>query len=187
MTPISIVRKIIPFLLMAIVIIGLAQPTTLAATEFMDAVMAGDAKKVAELIEQGADVNEKNEAGYSALQKAFENGYNDVVKLLLDANAVQGGITELMWAAGYGKTAVVKQLLDAKVNVNETDDIGYTALMLAIDTGHTEVVKLLLAAKADVNAKDKNGWTPLMSAADEGRTDVVKLLARRQVRCQCQE
>ena len=43
----------------------------------------GDVEQVALLLEDGIDPNQTDEEGYSALQAAAENGYLDVVKLLV--------------------------------------------------------------------------------------------------------
>jgi hypothetical protein len=65
-------------------------------------------------------------------------------------------------AARKGDAAVVKQLLDAGVDVNTKYRYGATVLSFACDRGHLDVVKLLLDRGADVNVKDTfYGATPL--------------------------
>ena len=45
-------------------------------------VINGDVEKVKELIKDGADVDAKNEAGFSALYLAFKHGHPRVAKCL---------------------------------------------------------------------------------------------------------
>jgi ankyrin repeat protein len=83
------------------------------------------------------------------LQKASEKGYEEIVKLLLDAG----------------------------VDVKSQDRSGRSALHLAASGGHTEIVKLLLNGKADVVMEDKFGNTPLQLALGESHDEVAELLA----------
>jgi ankyrin repeat protein len=72
------------------------------------------------LIEGGADLDERDNEGNTALIIAASSGYTDVVEVLLDAGA--------------------------GVNVKSRD--GKTALMLAEENGNDEIVRLLRAAGA---------------------------------------
>ncbi len=85
--------------------------------------------------------------------------------------------SELMTAAGNGKTAEVKALLDQGANVNARDSLGFTALMFAAKSGNTSTVKLLLENGADVNAKSRMlGYTALINAAAFGDEEMVRVL-----------
>ena len=84
-------------------------------------------------------------------------------------------ISWLYTAAKGGYTETVKQLLEAKAEVDQANN-GVTSLYMAAQNGHSETVKLLLKAKADVNLADNNGVTTLCSAALEGHIEIVKLL-----------
>ena len=75
------------------------------------------------LISKGADVDEKNNRGETAL----------------------------MWASGKGHRECVDLLLSKGANVNEKDNDGTTALMVASVNGHRECVDLLLSKGANVN------------------------------------
>ncbi|WP_028372926.1 ankyrin repeat domain-containing protein [Legionella lansingensis] len=138
--------------------------------------------------------------GATALFLAAQDGYTDVVKLLLtydkhvkaikrwltydqiDVNAVctTDGATALFVAAQNGHAEVVKLLLaHAQTNVNaaRTTD-GSTALYMAAQNGHADVVKLLLAhSKTDVNATCiDNGATALHIAVQEDHAEIVNCL-----------
>jgi len=75
-----------------------------------------------------------------------------------------------------GNIEAVKQHLDAGVDVNAKDNIGFTPLHYAAQSGRKEIVELLIAKGADVNAKNGIGWTPLLFAATWGHKEVAELL-----------
>ena len=112
------------------------------------------------LIDFGADLNIKNNEGWTALMFVCCNS---------DSN-----FTENM----------LKMLLDSKVDINIQNTRGNTALMIAsrVSCMHpTEnTVKMLLAVKAEVNIKNDEGWTALMSASSYVNTqsteNVIRLL-----------
>jgi ankyrin repeat protein len=115
----------------------------------IEAAQAGDTAKVKKLLEQGADVNAKDEYGGTAL----------------------------MWAAGKGHTEMVNALIDAGADVNAKMKGGWTALMFAAEEGYTGIVEILIGKGADVNVKGTfTGLTALMLAAEEGHTEIVDLL-----------
>ncbi len=101
------------------------------------------------LLDNGADINAKNNYGWTALIWASRNGHKDIVKLLLDNNAdinVQhnNGFKALIWASVNGYEDIVKLLLDNSANINAKDKNGYTALIWASVNGHKDMVQLLL-------------------------------------------
>jgi ankyrin repeat protein len=86
-----------------------------------------------------------------------------------------GGSTPLMYAALYGDTASMRQLLDKGANPNLPNAAGATALMWAVDD--EEKTRLLLQAGADPSARSGEGRTALIIAAGRfGSSPVVKLL-----------
>lgn len=107
---------------------------------------------------------------------ADSSDFDDNVRdLTLETN----GLTPLKIAAEQGYTNIVKLLLDynAYVNSAATGTNGLTALQAAAGGGHTEIVNLLLAHNADVNAKSSiNGWTALQGAVEYGNSDLVEIL-----------
>ena len=71
-------------------------------------------------------------------------------------------IHEATWT---GNIQLVKQHIDADVDVNAKNQKGETPLHIAAVFCHEEMVELLIANGADVHAGDEIGWTPLHHAA----------------------
>ena len=113
------------------------------------AVTEGHSDVVQVLIDAGADIDTKNEDGYSPLHVASRSGALEVVKML-----VRGG-----------------------AGVNVTDDDGRTCLILAAPNGHTETVRYLVGLpEVDVNHLDMNDCTALDYTEYSGRTEVAQVL-----------
>jgi len=68
--------------------------------------------------------------------------------------------TPLHFAASQGYENIVKALLDKSANPNAKDILGNTPLHLAACTGHVPVVTLLLRAGTDLKSVDQYGRTP---------------------------
>ena len=115
---------------------------------------------------------------------AAQDGYVDVVRLLLDRGAevngkTIGGWTPIHYAAWYGHVDVATLLLGRGAEVNVKDNAGLTPIHYAAWYAHADVVRLLLDRGAEVNVKGNDGWTPLHDAAQDGYVDVVRLLLDR--------
>jgi ankyrin repeat protein len=89
-----------------------------------------------------------------------------------------GGSTPLMYAALYGTTESLRELLTLGADPNDANNESATALMWAVDS--VDKVRLLLDSGARVDARADDGRTPLLIAAGRrGSTDVVKALLDR--------
>ena len=91
----------------------------------INAAKMNDIVKVRECIDNGADVNEADRDGFTALHWAARNSNVEICTLLLKNNA----------------------------DVNKADRDGWTALHYAASNGNVEICKLL-GNKADVNVTD---------------------------------
>eukprot|EP00928_Gymnodinium_smaydae_P012630 TRINITY_DN14584_c0_g1_i1.p1 TRINITY_DN14584_c0_g1~~TRINITY_DN14584_c0_g1_i1.p1 ORF type:complete len:456 (+),score=37.34 TRINITY_DN14584_c0_g1_i1:75-1442(+) len=69
------------------------------------------------------------------------------------------GWTALSYCSRFDDTAPIKDLLDAKADVNHVAGTGHTPLMIGSMHGHASIVKALLASNADVASLDKDGET----------------------------
>ena len=141
----------------------------------------GEKKDVEELIDMGADVNQKEEDGKTALMRASYRGHKEVVELLIrngaDINQKDNnGVTALMWASYKGRKEVVDLLIQNGADVNQKDSDGWTALMKASRQGYKEVAEVLIQIGADVNQKNNDGETALMMASKRGHKEIVELL-----------
>ena len=68
-----------------ILLVGMAM--TGCATPLMSAARSGDINTVKNLLDKGADVNEKDRFGYTPLKSAAYAGHTETVKLLIDKGA----------------------------------------------------------------------------------------------------
>ncbi len=132
-------------------------------------------------VEQGADVNTKDDNGNTPLLNAALLGKMEQAELLLahgaDVNAKDSfGRMPLHWAAQYGYRELAELLLAHGADVNAKNSKDQTPLHFAAENGQGGVAELLLAHSADVNAKDSFGATPLKYVAMIGQVDVAELL-----------
>jgi cytohesin len=86
------------------------------------------------------------------------------------------GETLLQSAAGKGKLAVVKLLLDSGAAVDGLQQPGLTALHYAAGNGHKAIVDLLLSKGAKPDTQTVIGVTALHLAARKGYESVAKAL-----------
>jgi ankyrin repeat protein len=117
-------------------------------TRLMSVARAGDVERVALLLKVRADVEARDARGWRPLHVA----------------------------SGWGREAVVRQLLERGADVRAATTGGATPLHLASLGGHESIVRLLLDRGADVDARDGEGRTALLLAGQAGHRDVVRLL-----------
>ncbi|MEU8245119.1 ankyrin repeat domain-containing protein [Nonomuraea sp. NPDC048916] len=84
-----------------------------------------------------------------------------------DVNAREnGGWTALLWAAANGHADAAKVLIEAGAGIDDTNDDGDTPLTLAARRGALGVVRLLLEHGADAEKYDGDGDSALDIAVD---------------------
>jgi len=159
-------------------------------TVLMAAAYSGDLDAATWLVEHGADVNARSEAGCTALNGAAVSGNAAIVKLLLDRGAdpnvryqepdsIGDFQTPLMNAAWHGHVECLKLLLERGADANiQGGPFGRSPLLCAATTGSEETVRLLVAKGANVRAQDWKGDTALDWALLRGETNIVQLLRK---------
>jgi ankyrin repeat protein len=90
--------------------------------------------------------------------------------------------SEFTRAASIGDTDAIGLFLDAGMDPNVRDDLGFTALVRAAfgevgpEESYAECIRLLLARGSEVDERDKWGNTALQSAAAFGHVGVLLAL-----------
>jgi len=114
--------------------------------DLVKAASTGNLSRVHALIEEGVDVDLKNNNGTSALIASIEEGHEEIVLTLLDRGAnvdqAKNGVTALIRASSLGQEAIVQALLAKGAQVNLKDDFGGSPLRYA----KTQNIKELLKA-----------------------------------------
>lgn len=173
-----------PSISAAALVLALAMPLE---AQLVEAARSGDVAAVRTLLGQGADVNEAEGDGITAMHAAAEQGSTAIVELLVAQGAKVspttriGSYTPLHLAALGAHAEVAEALLDAGGDANAvTTNSGVTPLHLAAAAiDGAETVEVLLEHGADPNAREASaGQTPLMFAAAENRTDAIRALMR---------
>jgi len=160
--------------------------------ELVQKAWAGDLEGISALIDAGADVDAKDDAGSTALVLAASfRDYDDVVELLLasgaDANVTDStGRTPLMAAVSVSKKTT-NILLYNGADVMPRSESGATAF-LHCAMGHLEgqdridVAELLLSKGADINDALDVGTTALMIAVARNDLELVKYLVSKGIK-----
>lgn len=165
------------------------------------AALQGDAGRVAELIESGADVDAVLDAGdargRTALMEGARLGHVTVIEELLEAGADPGRRDEhgadALWHAAVGYTTrrdeaaglergadpeeTVRLLLQAGVVPEGGGDAhGFAPIHAMAAWGDAETLTALLDAGASVTRADRNGKTPAAYAAQYNNAETLEVL-----------
>lgn len=123
----------------------------------MRAAAKGFPESVELLIEEGADISERDCRGETPLMLVARSQY-------------------------YVQSAMIRVLLKHGARLQDVNNQKQTALVIAASHGQPEIVPILIEAGADVNCKGANGETPLMRAASrhrEERSEMIRTLLDR--------
>jgi ankyrin repeat protein len=151
--------------------------------QLLDAADKGRLSLVLELIKKGADVNDKDDDGQTALHRAAAKGHKSLAVALLALGADMTekdarGRTPVMLAAEAGNAEILGLLLtpDAVAGLAK-DAVGLAGADLKVNLQN--ISTRLSTAVANVQDQtDGEGRTPLMLAAVRGHRDCVARLVQ---------
>jgi len=98
--------------------------------------------------------------------------------LLISAVGLNAADPRLVGAAKAGDKATVRDLLNARSDVNAAAPDGTTALHWAVYNDDVEITRMLLQAGAKATAPNRYGVTPIYPAAVNGNADILKMLLK---------
>ncbi len=143
----------------------------------------------------GANINELDKTGHTALDLAIDEMQDEVANFLLIKGAAFESMP-LFYAAKRAHVEAVKACITAGVDVNTRYHDGFTALIVAVSEAHehlaidkeiqhpsnqryrqfAEVARLLIQAGANPNLSNDSEQTALHAAGNFGETDIAKVI-----------
>lgn len=160
-----------------------------AVKEYLESI---DDIKKRELLE----LHNKNDFGKTPLIYACDNGYENIVRCLLNSGANieacdSNEMTPLMHACRHGRLGIVRLLVERRANIFARDKGLMTPFLHASATSsmHIDIIKLLIEHGANVNDSDEFGCTPIIYASQIGIPKIIEFLiengAEADAKCDC--
>jgi ankyrin repeat protein len=155
--------------------------------QLIAAAWKNDLRRARTLINQGADVNAKDNTVQSAYLLSTSEGYLELLNLTLrhganvDSKDSFNG-TGLIRAADRGHADIAGRLIQADIKINHINNLGWTALHEAIILGngsrrYVDTVLVLIAAGADLRLpSQRDQISPLDHATSKGHNEIAKVL-----------
>ncbi|EAY16383.1 ankyrin repeat protein, putative [Trichomonas vaginalis G3] len=132
-------------------------------------------------LSHGANINEKDNGGLTALHIAVDSNQLEIVEFLLSHGANidekdNDGLTALHIAVKSNQLKIVEFLLSHGANINEKDYLGKTALHIAVKSNQLKIVEFLLSHGANIDEKNNDGLTALHFAVLYNDKETVEFL-----------
>ncbi len=135
------------------------------------------------LIDRGADPEQPDANGWTALLAACDKTDDVMIRLLLERGASATAKDNKGWSAIHYLTyrradlELFRLLVDAGANIEHRSTAeGNTSLMIAADRGDAPRVHTLLGLGANPSFARKDGLTALHMAANKGQVDISRWL-----------
>ncbi|XRM37598.1 hypothetical protein ABZX51_001062 [Aspergillus tubingensis] len=154
----------------------------MAQKAFVFAARCGADSAIQALIRHGANINNQEYEGYTALYELVANQEFEATRRLLDNGAdadlgiKSSGITPLGISAGQGDERITRLLLDRGAKIDRQDRQGFSVLHLAVRQNQLAIVRLLLDRGGYIDNVAGDGRTPLTHASADDQKEMVELL-----------
>ena len=149
-------------------------------TPLMLAAEKGHIGSIRLLLNNGGELNKRNEIGWLPLHSAAAGDHTDVVESLIEKgrnwNALPvtlHGTTVLHLAT---RLELVSLLVKEGADIRARDNRHKTPSHVAAEKGQTDTASYLLHQGADVNSRDEDGLIALYYALKEGHATTAKVL-----------
>lgn len=144
----------------------------------VDAIQYDWITSLRDLLKDGANPNQHDEAGETPVMLATRKGRTEALQMLIETGANldtqnKKGQTAVMLAARKGRVEALQMLIEAGADLDARNTAGQTALFLAVMKEHVESVRILIEAGTDINAMTPKGETSLDVAK---KPEIVRLL-----------
>ena len=156
---------------------------SISDNNLFDAVRSDDAAAVRQALRDGANASAVRYDNTTPLTVACEHGYDEIIRILLDAGANARWTDNDVGDTAVGVACREEQVSSAEILLNHDSRLvlmanwdGWTPLFYAIHHRNVEMVDLLLDLGANVDAKTPCGVTALMHACQRGGSRIVSML-----------
>ncbi|KAK8794514.1 hypothetical protein WA171_003636 [Blastocystis sp. BT1] len=133
--------------------------------QFVDAARFGELGTLQQMVQQGFNVDLKDEFGTTALHNASANGHLDCVQFLINSGSHlipnDSGNTPLHRAVLLQQIDVVKMILNkmSDVDVLQKNMFGQSAVDIAFQTGNESIIDILLSHDSAKALEESVGYT----------------------------
>ncbi|KAI2820682.1 hypothetical protein CBS115989_3518 [Aspergillus niger] len=154
----------------------------MAQKAFVFAARCGADSAIQTLIRHGANINNQEYEGYTALYELVANQEFEATRRLLangadaDLGIKSSGIAPLGISAGQGDERITRLLLDHGAKIDRQDRQGFSVLHLAVRHDQLAIVRLLLDRGGYIDNVAGDGRTPLTHASSDNQKEMVELL-----------
>jgi ankyrin repeat protein len=150
-------------------------------TPLIYAAKMGKTKAVKFLLQHGANINTRDGKGFTALDHARNEGYNEIVQMLTQSGgkATSRAMgSPLFNSEVLGNPERLKELLRHGADLKARDSYGWTPLLSAINYGFSAAATIMIEFGADVNDSGDmmTPYPPLVAATEFSRNELIKLL-----------
>ncbi|KAB5549549.1 ankyrin repeat-containing domain protein [Coniochaeta sp. 2T2.1] len=152
-------------------------------TALCQAATHGHIQQIKGLIDQGANINGRNEDGNTALICAILSNQPKTAIYLLELGADKSVRSNsgkrrppLYHALDVNDLSIAQYLLDHGAIVNEKNIVGQSYFIDVVQSEKLDLIKLLLRYGADVNAREITGRPIIVYAVNKGNMELVRLL-----------